>query len=213
MLIITYPGFGMAGLIATDYLRTEKNLPRIARVTTGRSEHAYLIIHQGEEYYPISMYKDDDMLILTSLSSLHGLEESFLQLITRLHEAYAFERILILDAFSRQSGEARLYHHPDVKEGLESKPLREGVIIGIYPLLRLHQLPVRAYFAEASPNSIDIPAARKLLTAYLHETGHELDLTQFGRMEEAYKQRVHGMIQRQKHAERDRQHQHQFYIG
>ncbi len=213
LLFITYPGFGMAGLIAADYLISQYHLPTKGVLMSEASEHAYLIIHEGSERYPLSISQHGRALLITALTSLHGHEHAFLSAVTHLHQQYHFKRIIILDAFARHAETQRLYHHPDTIDETLSMPLQEGVIIGIYPLLRMIRLPVRAYFAEASPNSADIHAARLLLTAYAYETQASVDLKKLDEMEESYRQRMREVIQRQKHAQRERQHQHTFYIG
>ena len=179
IIIEGFPGFGLVGTIATEFLIKHLGAKRIGKIW---SEELLPIaaVHESKIVEPLGIFyaKKHNLIIIHALSAVRGLEWKISNSIIELADLLKAKEIISLEAIGTedQNGMRTFYfttrdQKKKVFEGFGMSPLKEGMIMGVTGALLLKRSElVSAFLVESHISLGDSKAAAKvveLLDKYL----------------------------------------------
>ena len=172
-IIQGFPGFGLVGTIATEYLIEHLKCELIANYWFEELP-ATITVHGGKMSFPIAIYynKEYNLIILHSILSTSGLEWKIGELIQDIATQTKAKEIISLEGVSspQDNGEPKAYYFSN--NGTSEKKLQgvadllqEGIIIGVTSALFIkNKTKITSFFADTHSQLPDSKAAAKLIT-------------------------------------------------
>jgi uncharacterized protein len=180
VIIEGFPGFGLIGSIATEFLIQHLNCELIG---THHFEKlpATIAVHDGKIIKPLNIYynEENNMVIVHAISGGQGLEWEISDFILQLANELKAKEIVSLEGVgsSEEKEESKVYYvtSDDSKKehlgNLNIEQLKEGILVGVTSaLIMKSDMPITAFFAETHSELPDSKAAAKAvesLNAYL----------------------------------------------
>ena len=177
-LVVGFPGFGLVGVIATEFLCNHTDAVEIGKYWF-EGLPATVAVHEGKIVNPVGIFfdKKNNLVIIHSISSAPGLEWSASELILEVANKVGAKEIICMDGVgisgntAAPTGSRIFFYAQDKKskERLEAaaiKPeaLKESIIMGVTPAILLKsEVPVVAIFSEVKSDLPDSKAAAKLI--------------------------------------------------
>ncbi len=180
VIIEGFPGFGLVGSIATEFLIEHCKCEFIGEYWFEKLP-ATLAVHEGKIIKPINIYYNEkhNLVIIHAISGGQGMEWDISDFVIKLAKDLEAKEILSLEGVgSSQTEDPKVFYvtsDDSKKEQLSSlgiEELKEGILIGVTSaLLMKSDIPITAFFAETSSELPDSNAAAKAietLDKYLH---------------------------------------------
>lgn len=189
-IIVAFPGFGLVGLIATEFLIDHMAFEEVGRYWFEELP-ATVAIHDSKMISPVGVFynQKSNILLIHSITATHGMEWRAADLVMDVAAKVKAKEIICLDgvgvagqgsnesqpgkASDKASSKAFYYASGGIRKKLDGKAdlLKESIILGVGPALLLKSnIPVITLFAETQTTLPDSKAAAKLvevLNAYL----------------------------------------------
>ncbi len=178
-----FPGFGLIGTIATEFLLEHLDTEKIGIVEFTEAP-AMIAIHKNKVIEPISIHynKKHNLVLVHALNIPKGLEWKIADVVVDLSKKLQATEIISLEGVgSPNATTSRIFFYNTGKNSkkLESfaHPLMEGIIVGVTGALLSKNIstPVTALFAEAKSNLPDSNAAAEIIKALDAYTGLKVD--------------------------------------
>ena len=199
-LVLGFPGFGLVGSIAAEFLASHLKTEKIGKILITEMP-AMVAIHQQKMVDTVSLYynQENNLLIIHGTGFPRGVEWETASQIEKIASLVAAKEIISLEGVG-SSGEKKpqtLFHSTQeksrqklVKIGIS--PLEEGVLIGITAaILSTTKIPVTCIFQETASEIPDSKAAAEIIKALDRYLGLDVDykplLIQAQRFEEKLK--------------------------
>tara|TARA_Y100000034_G_scaffold96601_1_gene117695 strand:- start:6230 stop:6937 length:708 start_codon:yes stop_codon:yes gene_type:complete len=185
IIIEGFPGFGLIGTIATefliDHLKTEfignmwlEDLPPIAT------------IHQSKIIEPLGIHynKKYNLVLIHGITGAKRMEWKIADGIAQIAKMLSAKMIISLEGIGSPGKKStNLYYYssdPKLKKQMDKhgmKLLKEGIIVGVTGalLLKREKLPMSCIFAETASNLPDSRAAAKVIEALDKIFGFNID--------------------------------------
>lgn len=172
IIIEGFPGFGLVGTIATEFLIKHLNAKRIGKIW---SEELLPIaaVHESKIVEPLGVFYDKkhNIVIIHALSAVRGLEWKISKSILELADMLKAKEIISLEAIGTEdkNGMRTFYFTMnDSKKKLFEKfglsPLKEGMVMGVTGALLLKRSNlISAFFVESHISLGDSKAAAKII--------------------------------------------------
>lgn len=174
-IIEAFPGFGLVGTIAGEFLLEHLEMEKIGKIVSDKMP-AMVAIHENKIVEPLGIFynKKYNIVILHAISASTGLEWNIADTLIKMANDLNAKEIISLEGVGSGEGEKnanRVFYHANNEKNasklkkLNLEPLKEGIIIGVTGaiLLRAEKLPVSCIFAETQTNMPDSKAAAKLI--------------------------------------------------
>lgn len=222
-LIEGFPGFGLVGTIATefliDHLKTEKigdiwlpELPAIAAV------------HRGEVVPPLGIHynKKYNLILVHGVTSVTGIEWELADAVIQLAKQLGVKEIVSLEgigsAMKSENQDAFYFATSDkMRKKLDTicKSLDEGIIMGVTGALLVKPLkvPITALFAETQSNLPDSKAAAKIIEVLDKYLGLKVDYKPLLKQAEKFEEKLKGLLQQSKVAVQEKEKKQLSYVG
>ena len=174
-IIEGFPGFGLIGTIATEFLLDHLKTEKIGTVEIDEIP-AMIAIHQNKVIEPISFHynKKYNLLIVHAINIGKDLGWKLADVINIVAKQLQAKEIISLEGVGGpNSSQSRVFYFTEKKtpalrklEG-HANPLMEGIIVGVTGALlsKETQAPLLALFAEAKSNMPDSRAAAQIIEA------------------------------------------------
>jgi len=175
IIIEGFPGFGLVGTIATEFLMNHLETEQIGKVFIDEMP-AIVAIHDSRIVQPFGIFynKKYNLVILHAITSIQGIEWDVSEAIMQLAKAMNAKELISIEAVGsrveKEDTDVYYYstHKPRIKKFKEIgiKPLKEGIIMGITGTLLLKAegtIPLSCIFAESHSNLPDSRAAAKII--------------------------------------------------
>ena len=184
-IIEGFPGFGLVGTIATefliDHLKTEfigniwlEDLPPIAT------------IHQSKIIEPLGIHynKKYNIVLIHGITAAKRMEWKIAEAISKIAKMLNAKMVISLEGIGAPGMKtSNLYYYstdPKLKKAMNKnglKLLKEGIIVGVTGalLLKRTKLPMSCIFAETASNLPDSRAAAKVIGALDKVLGLKVD--------------------------------------
>jgi len=182
VIIEGFPGFGLVGTIACEFLVDHLNTELIGKVLL-EDEPAIVAIHKGKIIEPLSISynKKYNLMIIHSISATPGSEWKISDIIISIAKELNAKEIVSLESVSSPNiiGKPKTFYYSNDKKrekifkSFKLDPLKEGIIMGVSSalLLKVDKIPMTCIFAETHTTLPDSKAAAeiiKVLDMYLN---------------------------------------------
>lgn len=182
IIIEGFPGFGLVGTIATEFLINHLNAELIGRI---RSEEIppVIAVHKGEAIEPLGIFYDKktNIMILHALSAVNGMEWELADQLVKMAKDLKAKEIISIEGVGSEaetSEEPRVFYIGINKKmkSLGYEELKEGIIVGVTGALLLRKdIGVSCIFAETHSQLPDSRAAAKIIEALDKYLGLKID--------------------------------------
>jgi uncharacterized protein len=172
VIIEGFPGFGLVGTIATEFLVKHLDAEQIGFIRMDEVPPV-IAVHQGKPVEPLSIFysKKYNLIVLHALSSVQGYEWELAELLRKLSKELKAKEVISLEGVGspeqKQKGAARVFFTGKNGKKLKNygaQPLHEGIIMGVTGALLLKKdMALTCLFAETHSNLPDSRAAAKLI--------------------------------------------------
>jgi len=228
-IIEGFPGFGLIGTIAIEFLMEHLQTKKIGIVEMDEVP-AMIAIHQNKVIEPISIHynKKFNIVLIHALSINKELGWKVADVVLELAKALTAKEIIALEGVgSPNPGNERVFFYTSDECG-ESKsctinkkmsgfanPLNEGIIVGVTGALLAKKLPMPliALFAEAKSNLPDSKAAAEIIKVLDLYTGLNIDPKPLLKQAEMFEKKLQGIVQKSHDAEELQEEKKLSYVG
>lgn len=222
-IIEGFPGFGLVGTIATEFLINHLKTEMIGRVKSDELP-ALASIHGNKVVQPLGVFynKQYNLIILHAITSPTGLEWKIADVLEKLAiELDAKEIISIEGVGSTDMGKARTFFYTNdenrrkklKKSGLE--PLGEGIIIGVTGALLIKRIktPFSCILAETHTSLPDSKAAAEIIKALDVYLGLKIDYKPLIKMAGVFEEKIKDLIEKTKAVSTEQKKKKLSYLG
>ncbi|MBI2668271.1 proteasome assembly chaperone family protein [Candidatus Woesearchaeota archaeon] len=222
-IIEGFPGFGLIGTIATEFLMEHLKTEKIGVIEMDEIP-AMIAIHQNKVIEPISLHynKEYNLVLVHAINIGKDLGWKLADVILDVAQQLGAKQIISLEGVGSPnpaSGRVFYYATEDgtVKKKLDSvaQPLAEGIIVGVTGALLAKKttLPVIALFAEAQSQLPDSKAAAEILKALDKYIGLEMDTKPLLKQAEEFEKKLKGIMEKSQKAEELQEDKKLSYVG
>jgi|TARA_Y100000310_G_C20684491_1_gene818064 uncharacterized protein len=183
-LIEGFPGFGLVGTIALEYLLEHLDTEPIGKVIFDEMP-AMVAIHEGKLVEPLGIFynKKYNIVLLHAVTASAGMEWKLSQMVIELSKQLNVKEIVCMEGVgsSQASKTSRVFFYSnknkDKFKKIKVEPLKEGIIIGVTGavMVRAENVEVSAIFSETHTNLPDSKAAAKVIEVLDKYLGLKVD--------------------------------------
>jgi len=205
-IIQGFPGFGLVGTIATEFLLDHLKTEKIGKIWVSELP-AMIAIHEGKVVEPIGIFynKQYNLVIIHAVSVVAGIEWKLTDAIAQIADDLKAKEIISLEGIgsTAPNEEVKVFHYAsdDKKnkqlKGIGSEALQEGIIMGTTGLLMLKagkELPVSCIFAETHSELPDSKAAAKVIEILDRYIGLKVDYKPLIKQAEKFEEKLKDLI-------------------
>jgi uncharacterized protein len=220
-IIEGFPGFGLIGTIATEFLMEHLETEKIGIVEM-QEIPAMIAIHQNKVIEPISIHynKKHNLVLVHAINIGKDLEWKIASVIAELAETLNAKEIISLEGVGSPNAEGgRIFFYGNGQAGGKltniAAPLMEGIIVGVTGALLAKKLstPITAFFAEARSNMPDSKAAAHIIEALDAYTGLDIDAGPLLKQAQVFEKKLKGIVGKTKQAESVQEDKRLSYVG
>ncbi len=223
IIIEGFPGFGLIGTIATEFLMEHLDTEKIGIVEMDEVP-AMIAIHQNKVIEPISIHynKQYNMVLVHALSVSKELGWKVAEIVNELAQALSAKEIISLEGVgSPNQGEGRVFYYSTFDGTIVKKisgaasPLQEGIIVGVTGALLAKRIktPILALFAEAKSGLPDSKAAAEIIKVLDLYTGLKVDPKPLLKQAQMFEEKLKGILQKSKEADELHEEKKLSYVG
>jgi len=225
IIIEGFPGFGLIGTIATEFLIEELKAELIGGFKL-QEMPAMVAIHESKLVQPMGIFYDkkNNLVILHIVTPLKDVEWKIATAIRKLAKDVKAKEIISVEGVSspEETTESRCFYYTNDQaakkrfEKIDCEPLREGIIIGVTGALMLEaeeSIPLSAIFAETHSALPDSKAAAKIidtLNAYLNL---RLETKPLLKQAERFEEKLKNILHQSKLASEEQEKKKMTYVG
>ena len=218
-----FPGFGLIGTIATEFLMEHLETEKIGIVEMDEVP-AMIAIHQSKVIEPLSIHynKLHNLVLVHAINIGKDLGWKLAEIVTELAELLQAKEIISLEGVGSPDGDdSRVFYYSTSNGTIAKKlqgianPLNEGIIVGVTGALLAKQVktPLVALFAEAKIGLPDSKAAAHIIEALDAYIGLGVDVKPLFKQAVLFEQKLRGIVQKGQRAEEIREEKHLSYVG
>lgn len=222
-IIEGFPGFGLIGTIATEFLMEHLQTEKIGIVETDDIP-AMIAIHQNKIVEPISIHynKQYNLILVHAINIGKNMGWKVAEVIVELAQTLSAKEIISLEGVGSPNAEGGRVFYYTTKNGNATKklsnvanPLMEGIIVGVTGALlaKSMKIPIVALFAEAKSNMPDSKAAAHIIEALDAYTGLKVDPKPLLKQAIMFEKKLKGIMEKGKKAEEIHDSKKLSYVG
>jgi len=219
-IIEGFPGFGLVGTIATEYLVKHLDAKQIGRIRI-QEIPPVVAVHQGEPVEPIGVFysKKHNIIIIYALSSIQGLEWGLAEALVKIAKDLNAKEIISLEGVGSQTAtkDSRTFFMGNNKKLKSIKnlvPLKEGIIMGVTGALLLRKdINITCLFAETHSALPDSRAAAKIIEALDSYLGLKIDYKPLLEKAEEFESKIKSLVEKAKVATTTQKKKEPSYFG
>ena len=171
LVIEGFPGFGLVGTIATEFLIEHLKCEKIGRYYF-EDLPATIAVHNGDIIDPVSIYynKEYNLVLIHAITAAAGIEWEAADLVLDICKRLEAKEILSIEGVGSARAANRVFYTTSDKKrasqltkiGVDA--LEEGIIVGVTSsLLMKADLPITCIFAETHSSLPDSKAAAEVI--------------------------------------------------
>ena len=189
VVISGFPGVGMVGAIAAEFLIQHLGTKQIGKIILDKSP-ALVAIHEGRLIEPFGVYYSSkyNIVVLHSIVAMPGTEWQAAAALLSICSKLRAKELISIEGVGSASEEtvqknSRIFYYTSseakekvlAKQGMEK--LKEGIIMGPTSavLMKAGKLPVTCFFAETNTNLPDSNAAAQIIKSLDTYLGLKVD--------------------------------------
>jgi len=207
-IIEGFPGFGLIGTIATEYLIEHLKCELIGRYWF-EDLPATVAIHQEKIVNPVGIFynKSNNIVIIHSISAAQGVEWKAADLVLGIAKDLAAKELISLEGVGNpamtQDPKVHFYTNKEAKkkkiQNVGPTPLKEGIIMGITSALMVSakdSIPLVCFLAETKSNMPDSKASAKIIETLDKYLGLKIDYEPLLKQAEKFEGKLKDLIQK-----------------
>ena len=204
-LIEGFPGFGLVGTIASEFLLEHLEVEQIGKIIFDETP-AIVAIHEGKLVEPLGIFynKKYNLVILHAITASTGMEWKLSEMVIELSKELNAKEIICMEGVGSNDDieTSKFFYHTNIEKNkikfkdIGVAPLKEGIIIGVTGavLLRAENIPVSAIFAETHTNLPDSKAAAKIVEVLDKYLGLKVDYKPLLVQAEKFEDKLRGIL-------------------
>ncbi len=227
IVIEGFPGFGLVGTIASEFLMSHLQCEQIGRFYF-EDLPATVAIHEGSVIDPvtISYNKKYNIIIIHSVSGANGIEWKAADTVLEIcKELNAKELICIEGVGAAGMGEeteekSQAFYYTNSKEAAKKlksagvEQLKEGIIMGVTSALLIKSgIPTTCLFSETHSNLPDSKAAAKIIEVLDKYLGLDIDYKPLLKQAEKFEEKLKGLLEKGMKAQEIKEKKSMSYVG
>ncbi|MEK6808485.1 MAG: PAC2 family protein, partial [Nanoarchaeota archaeon] len=225
IIIEGFPGFGLVGTIATEFLIEHLKVEQIGKIMFHEMP-AMAAIHENKVVEPLGLFysKEYNIIILHAITSSTGYEWEIADAVLNLVKETSAKEIISLEGVgsnSETSSDARVFFYAsDVEKqrifrkiGIE--PLKEGIIVGVSGalLLKHEDVPITCLFTDTHTNMPDSKAAAKIIESLDKYLGLQVDSKPLLEQAERFEEKLKTILKKGQEATELSEQKRMSYVG
>jgi uncharacterized protein len=223
-LIEGFPGFGLVGTIASEFLIEHLKFEKIGKIISDDTPPT-VAIHNGTIVEPLGIFynKKHNLILLHAIAASAGLEWKLSEIIGNLTKQLSIKEIICLEGVGSNQGSqtSRVFYYANNDknkkklENLKIEQLKEGIIIGVTGavILRLEKIGIIAIFSETHSNLPDSKAAAKIIEVLDKLLKLKVDYKPLLVQAEKFEKKLKGMLSESNNAQRISEKKRLSYVG
>lgn len=224
IIIEGFPGIGMVGAIAAEFLIHHLETELIGKIIVDKTP-PLVAVHEGRLIEPFSIYynKKYNLVIIHSIVSTPGAEWQLADAVTALSNDLKATDIICLEGIgSNTETNTSLVFYYTLSERLEklflkakAKRLNEGIIMGMTSalLVKAGATPVSCIFAETHTNLPDSKAAAEVIKVLDSILGLKIDYKPLLKIASQFEEKFRGIITQSEKAKDLQEKKQMSYVG
>lgn len=224
IIIEGFPGFGLVGTIATEFLIDHLDTEFIGKFYL-KDLSAIVAIHDQKVIAPIGIHYDKkhNIVIIHAITATQGTEWIIADAIIEMAHELKAKEIICLEGVGSSSlinpSKSFYYSNDTLKrkkfEATGIEPLKEGIIMGVTSalLLKEDEAPVSAIFSETASNLPDSKAAAKIIQILDKYLGLEVDYKPLMKAAESFENKIKGILEQSQNALKEKEKKQLSYVG
>ena len=224
ILIEGFPGFGLVGTIAGEFLLEHLQVEQIGKIIFDEMP-AMVAIHEGKVIEPLGIFynKKYNIVLLHAITASAGMEWKLSDMVTDLSKQLSVKEIICLEGVgsSEETSTSRVFFYANNDNGkgkfrkIGVEPLKEGIIIGVTGsvLLRAEKVPVSCIFAETHTTLPDSKAAAKVIEVLDKYLGLKVDYKPLLEQAEKFEEKLKGLLSESQKAQELSEKKKLSYVG
>ncbi len=223
IIIEGFPGFGLVGTIATEFLIDHLEVEHIGKILLEELP-AIVAVHEGKVVEPIGLFynKKYNIVILHAITLVNGIEWKIADAVVELAKMLNAKEIVSLEGVGNPMAESSKTYFlaKDKKKheffkNLGVEPLNEGIIMGVTGaiLIKAENFNASAIFAETHTELPDSKAAAKILEVLDKYLGLNLDYKPLIQQAEKFEQKLKTLLTKSKETQEMQDKKRMSYVG
>ncbi len=223
-IITGFPGFGLVGTIATEYL-----LEHLTNEPAGKilfyEMPAIAAIHDNKIVEPLGMFynKEYNIIIIHAISTTQGFEWEFADIIMKVARDLEAKEIISLEGVgsSEETSGTRAFFYTSEEKNqqklkkLNIQPLNEGIIVGVSGalLIKHEEIPITCIFSETHTKLPDSNAAAKIIETLDKYIDLDVDYKPLLEQAEKFEQKLKNIFRKGQEATELSEQKRMSYVG
>lgn len=204
-IIEGFPGFGLVGTIASEFLIDHLKTEMIGKITF-EDMPPVVAIHENKLVEPLGIFynKKYNLVILHAVTASTGFEWKLGDVLVDLAKQLNAKEVISLEGVGSSGlkvASSSFYYtnKEDKKKILENiglKPLKEGIIMGVTGalMLKIDGRPICCLFADTASNLPDSKAAARVIESLDKYLGLDVDPKPLLKQAVQFEQKLQGII-------------------
>lgn len=223
-LIEGFPGFGLVGTIANEFLLDHLKFEQIGKISFDDMP-ATVAIHEGKVVEPLGVFynKKYNLVLLHAITASSGLEWKLSDIVASIIKQLEIKEVICLEGVgsNEESITSRVFFYSNNEknrkkfEKINVNPLKEGIIIGVTGavLLRAENVAISCIFAETHTSLPDSKAAAKIVEVLDKYLGLNVDYKPLLVQAEKFESKLRGLLTEGQKAQQISEKKKLSYVG
>ncbi len=224
ILIEGFPGFGLVGTIASEFLLDHLKVEQIGKIVFDEMP-ATIAIHEGKVVEPLGIFynKEHNIAILHAITASSGIEWKLSEIVADLARQLKIKELICMEGVgsNEETTKSRVFFYSnndkskDKFKKIKVEQLKEGIIIGVTGavLTRIENVPVSCIFAETHTNLPDSKAAAKIIEVLDKYLGLDIDYKPLLVQAEKFEEKLRGLLTESQNAQQLSEKKRLSYVG
>ena len=205
-IIEGFPGFGLVGTIATEFLVNHLEMEEIGYVVL-KNQQPLVAIHKDKLLKPISIYYNEkyNLIVVHAITPGKDAEWDIAEALRAIQAQTKAKKIISLEGvMSKEATSNVLYYSADDKLGRDAekhglKKLDDGLVVGVTAALMSMKTPsLVALFGEVHSQLPDSGAAAKMVQVLDKLLGLDVDPKPLEKQAELFEAKLKNLIDKSK---------------
>jgi uncharacterized protein len=215
VIIQGFPGFGLIGTIATEFLIEHLHAEKIGEFVYDELP-ATVAIHQGKLVKPMEVYyaKKENIIILHTILAPKGVEWMVARQIVDVAKKLKAKELICLEGVMSPAGEDIYYFGGKNTEKLtNAKPIQESIIMGVTASIMALYPHATCFFAESHSQLPDSKGAAKIIETLDKYLKLKVDPKPLIAQAELFEQKLKGILSQTSKASMEKERKDMSYLG
>ena len=224
IIVEGFPGFGLVGTIATEFLIDHLKTEMIGKITL-EDAPPIVAIHSNKVVEPLGIFynKKYNIVILHAVTTSTGFEWKLADALVEVAKELNAKEIISLEGVGsnglKLSSTSFYYTNAEKKKevlgNIGLQPLKEGIIMGVTGalLLKADGMPLCCMFADTASNLPDSKAAARLIESLDKYLGLEVDPKPLVQRAAQFEDKLRGILDSSQKAQELSEKKGMSYVG